>query len=130
MPEMTSEVWQTISSVLENFRVCTVQGEGPTDESDLALALQQRGWDLAERHPLSSSDFRGWPPGDAPFLIELTPAEWRFVATRVDAGIAITRQILAETDLHPSVRAEQEASLDGELRAQETLRALGYITPE
>ncbi|MFJ6678859.1 hypothetical protein ACIQLK_06995 [Microbacterium sp. NPDC091382] len=51
-------------------------------------------------------------PDDAPFDVPLIEDDLSFVLDRLEEGNAVTVEILAEDELHPDVRREQEESLE------------------
>jgi len=63
-------------------------------------------------------------PEDAPFDVPLMEDDLPFILDRLEEGNAVTLEILAEEDLHPDVRCEQEESLELGLSAVAEVRSL------
>ena len=99
------------------------------------LTQLERIWDLidaarvaqeprSETPPDNDAPFELPLPDYAPFEVALSDEDLPFILARLDEGNAVTRQILAEVDLHPEMRREQEESLELGLSAAAEVRRL------
>lgn len=106
---LTVRTWQIIDAVLENAAVVDRQCYGDTPLIRHVERLSARRSALLDAYPSQNLEQDGWPPENSLFDIALDASDVAFIATQLCDAIEITTQILAENDLHPEVRTEQEA---------------------
>lgn len=109
---LTVRQWHAIDGTLDNIaHVAAVDGD--EDTLRRARRLREYGWYLSRTHVRAGEGELGWPPVDERFVVELDPDDWRLVRRHLDRALSDTHVLLASDRLHPSVRAEQAASLAG-----------------
>ena len=99
-------VWRTVDGTLDNVAAVELIAGDLAVEAH-ATALREAGWAAMSHHPERHPE-SGWPPEEAELRIELSAADEDFIRQALEDGQRMTLQILAEPDLEPSVRQEQE----------------------
>jgi hypothetical protein len=99
----------TVDGTLDNVAAVERVGGDPVVEAQ-AMLLREAGWAAIRHHPEAQRD-SGWPPRHAEVRIDLSTSDVEFIKKALDDSQQVTLQILAESDLHPSVRQEQEEDL-------------------
>lgn len=109
------ELWSYVVGTLDN--VAAVEGVG----GDESVATRARRLHSAVEAALLAEAVSDANATDAEATLSLTNKDASFLRAKLVDALAITQGILAEPDLHPSVREEQEADLDAALRLQDAL---------
>ncbi|MDE0547558.1 hypothetical protein [Microbacterium sp. C7(2022)] len=106
--KMTYRTALTISAEVEG------QASGDRVEGDPRgiLAALERIWEVIDGARRAQKPRGGELADDAPFEVAIEPADLPFILQRLEEGNAVELEILAEENLHPQTRREQEESLD------------------
>ena len=108
---LTVRAWRVIDAVLGDASVVDIQCYGMTPLVEHADRLRNRALALINAYPPQELEQDGWPPEDSHFDIPLDADDVALIVTQLGDAIELTKEILAEDDLDPDSRADQEAEL-------------------
>lgn len=81
--------WLVIDATMDNAGAVARQSGGRDDVAAATRSIRQEGWDQVATH--GSDD--GWPPHGATTQVELSVAQWQFVADQLRHWAAVAASV-------------------------------------